>query len=121
MTWTLSLSWILPYEATRYLVEHGADVLALNDEQEMPWEVSDNETVKKYLSDLMEARGIDTEKIDQVKNKENRELERDIRKWLDEGWASVLFNERKDLEGSSFSFFLFFLFFRKQYRGFPDS
>ncbi|UYV67457.1 PPP1R12C [Cordylochernes scorpioides] len=66
----------------RYLIEHGGDVAAVNNEGALPIDITDTPEVAALLQSEMDRKGVDQEAARQIEEKQMRE---DLQHYLDQG------------------------------------
>ncbi|XP_070536717.1 protein phosphatase 1 regulatory subunit 16A-like [Ptychodera flava] len=73
-----------------YLLTKGADILAINSDGNMPYDISEDDVTLDYIESVMASRGITQEQIDDLRRSTAQRMLRDL-------YDAV--NDHKDLEG----------------------
>ncbi|KAJ4429640.1 hypothetical protein ANN_21841 [Periplaneta americana] len=65
-----------------YLIEHGANVAAVNNDAELPLDIAESDEMEDMLQQNINAQGID---CDEARNEEERMMLEDAKEWLNGG------------------------------------
>nr|XP_054774727.1 protein phosphatase 1 regulatory subunit 12A-like [Lytechinus pictus] len=63
----------------RYLIENGADLVACNNEGELPMDLAEEEDMEEFLQDEMDKQDLD---VDQARTEEHDKMLEDAKQWL---------------------------------------
>lgn len=69
----------------RILISHGANLLAVNGDGNMPYDICENETALDYIESEMAKRGVTQQLIDETRAATERQMLNDLRKTASAG------------------------------------
>nr|XP_006824751.1 PREDICTED: protein phosphatase 1 regulatory inhibitor subunit 16B-like [Saccoglossus kowalevskii] len=82
-----------------YLLNKGADILAINSDGNMPYDICEDEVTLDYIESVMSSKGITQEEIDDLRSCTAKRMLRDLTQAVDKGQLEVL--ECRDCHGAT--------------------